>query len=54
MKVHDFELFWRELQDLINPKEDRLVAYRICLECSKQIRVAGTMATTDKVVAYVI
>ncbi|MFH0880400.1 MAG: CRISPR-associated endonuclease Cas2 [Lentisphaerota bacterium] len=51
-----FDAFWRELQDLIEPKEDRLVAYRICAECAADVRAAGIMelTTNEKVVAYVI
>jgi len=48
-----FEVFWEELKSLIEPKEDRLVAYRICLDCSREVRSAGTMVSHQKVVAYV-
>lgn len=48
-----FEQFWEALKLLIDSKEDRLVAYRICLQCSREVRTAGTMVTHEKVVAYV-
>jgi CRISPR-associated protein Cas2 len=51
-----FEQFWQELTDLIEPAEDRLVAYRICASCARDIRTAGTMtsgAGSDSFVAYV-
>jgi CRISPR-associated protein Cas2 len=50
-----FEELWQDLNDLIDPSEDRLVAYRICAECARQIYCAGRMETTSgrKQVAYV-
>lgn len=43
-----FEQFWSELLDLVDDKEDRLVAYRICAECAKDVREAGVMESTTK------
>ncbi len=48
-----FDGFWAELQHHINPDEDRLVAYPVCLRCAREVRTAGTMIVTEKVVAYV-
>jgi hypothetical protein len=45
--------FWSELKGKIDEAEDRLVAYKICLNCARDIRCAGTMVTSEKVVAYV-
>ena len=48
-----FEDFWLGLEELIDPQTDRIVAYRICASCAKSILSAGTMETTNPVVAYV-
>jgi CRISPR-associated protein Cas2 len=48
-----FDRFWDTLQAHIDQKEDRLVAYPVCLRCARDIRTAGTMVTSEKVVAYV-
>ncbi len=45
--------FWLELEELIDPATDRIVAYRICASCAKEILSAGTMQNTSKVIAYV-
>ena len=54
MEADEFELFWMELSDLIDPEEDRIVAYRICVNCAQRIYAAGTMETNQKHVAYVL
>jgi CRISPR-associated protein Cas2 len=48
-----FEEFWTGLKDLIEPTVDRIVAYRICAECARDIRTSGVMVSNEKVVAYV-
>lgn len=48
-----FDLFWKGLEDLIDAKEDRITAYKICTRCSREIRDAGLQTHTHKVVAYV-
>ena len=48
-----FDRFWEELEELIDPETDRLVAYKICVACAKDIRSAGTQIHHEKVVAYV-
>ncbi len=48
-----FKNFWEELLEIIDPDEDRVVSYRICMNCSREILTAGTMVSTRKVVAYV-
>jgi CRISPR-associated protein Cas2 len=49
-----FDRFWAEIQELIDAEKDRLVAYRVCNECSRKIRAAGTMQLTEeKPVAHV-
>ena len=37
-----FSALWDELNRQIDPKEDALLAYRICAECLKKARVGGT------------
>lgn len=53
MDADAFDLFWHGLCGIIDQDEDRIVAYRICLQCARSIHSAGTMVTTEKVVAYV-
>jgi len=53
MPMDLFEQFWQELTDLIEPNEDRLVAYRVCSRCAKEVRVAGTMETTANTSGFV-
>lgn len=48
-----FSRFWDELVALLDPTSDRLVAYRVCHACAKEIHLAGTMSTTSQAVAYV-
>lgn len=50
-----FEEFWSGLMDLIDPKSDRVVAYRICATCAREIRNGGIMqnAEKEKAVCYV-
>ncbi len=43
-----FEEFWSGLMDLIEPEEDRIVAYRICATCAAEIRSGGIMQNTEK------
>jgi CRISPR-associated protein Cas2 len=50
-----FEQFWAELTALIEPEEDRVVAYRVCARCAQEVRAAGTMEThagEDRHVVY--
>ena len=53
LEADAFDRFWAELSDEIDPTEDRIVAYKICLNCARDIRSAGTMVLSEKVVAYV-
>ena len=53
LEADAFDRFWADLKDQIDEKLDRLVAYKICLNCARDIRCAGTMVTSEKVVAYV-
>jgi CRISPR-associated protein Cas2 len=40
----EFERFWKELQELIEPRSDRLVVYQLCEHCVGNVRSAGCMA----------
>lgn len=55
LQADEFDRFWEELKDLIDPREDRLVSYRICSRCSQDVRTAGVQEVTvdAKPVAYV-
>jgi CRISPR-associated protein Cas2 len=53
LEADRFEDFWLELQCEIDPATDRLVAYKICAACARQIETAGTMTSNEKAVAYV-
>ena len=53
LEADGFDRFWAELKEQIDTAEDRLVAYKICLNCAREVRCAGTMVTSEKVVAYV-
>ncbi len=49
-----FDQFWDRLQRHIDPETDRIVAYRVCQECAKKIRVGGKMVLTEEPpVAYI-
>lgn len=48
-----FADFWAQLEELIEPESDRLVSYRICASCSREIMTAGTMVSARKVITYV-
>lgn len=53
LEADRFEAFWKRLQALLEPKQDRAVAYQICTRCSREIRTAGNQVHNEKVVAYV-
>ena len=53
LEADAFDRFWSELREEIDETQDRLVAYKICLNCARDIRCAGKMITSEKVVAYV-
>lgn len=53
MEMDEFEMFWMGLQDLIDPDEDRIVAYRVCASCAQKIYTAGTMVSNQIHIAYI-
>lgn len=48
-----FDSFWKELVETIDKEADRIVAYTVCMRCARDIRDAGVMTHSTKVVAYV-
>ena len=50
----EFADFWLELEEQIDEKEDRLVAYKIDARCAKETMTAGTMVCSEKVVCYLV
>lgn len=53
LEAQSFALFWEELSAAIDPKDDRIVAYKICTKCAREIHSLGTQVHNEKVVAYV-
>lgn len=53
LQADRFEAFWEELVATMDKKTDRIVAYKVCLRCAREIRDAGSMSHSTKVVAYV-
>ena len=49
-----FETLWLTLLDLIDPEQDRLVAYRLDARAARETLTAGTMVCTDRVVCYLV
>ena len=53
LEADAFNRFWLGLNNLINPAEDRVTAYKVCASCAKDIHDAGVQTHSQKVVAYV-
>ena len=53
LEAQQFETFWSELSAVIEPRTDRIVAYKICTRCAREIHSAGAQVHNEKVVAYV-
>ena len=53
LEAQSFALFWDELSAIIDPKVDRIVAYKICTRCAREIHSLGTQVHYEQVVAYV-
>ena len=53
LEADSFARFWEELSAVIHPKLDRIVAYKICTKCAREIHSAGVQEHYEKVVAYV-
>jgi len=50
----DFDTLWLTLLDIINEKEDRLVAYKLDTRLAKETLTAGIMVCSEKVVCYLV
>lgn len=48
LNADQFDMFWEGLLEYIDMEADRLVAYRVCNECSRKIRTAGTMTLSEE------
>jgi CRISPR-associated protein Cas2 len=48
-----FDAFWNDLLGVIDPETDRIVAYKVCSGCAKDIRDAGIQTHYEKFIAYV-
>jgi CRISPR-associated protein Cas2 len=53
LETHLFDQFWNELRATIDSGTDRLVAYKVCAACAREIRDAGLQTHQQKVAAYV-
>ena len=53
LEASSFNSFWAELSVVIDPKFDRIVAYKICTKCAREIHSAGVQEHYEKVVAYI-
>lgn len=49
-----FETLWLTLLDIINPDEDRLVAYHLDAKCAARTLTAGTMVCCQRIVCYLV
>lgn len=47
-----FDQFWKELNALIDPDEDSLLAYRLCLGCVRETLSAGAVVRPGKMLLY--
>lgn len=43
-----FELFWKEVNSLINPQADTLVAFPMCEMCRGKVLIVGQMKKRDE------
>lgn len=53
LEADKFDRFWKRLCSLVDPEEDRLVAYPMHGAAISRIRTYGTMECSSPVVAYV-
>lgn len=47
-----FATFWKRLSEIIDPEEDRIVAYPIHGAAQKEIRTCGRMSCSEVVISY--
>jgi CRISPR-associated protein Cas2 len=53
LEADAFDRFWSELIAVVDPKTDKLTAFKICTKCARDIRSHGVQEHYEKVVAYV-
>ena len=51
LEADKFDRFWNDLLATIDSSTDRLVAYKVCVACARDIRSAGTQTHQETVVA---
>ena len=49
-----FARFWGKLEKVIDVAEDRLIAYRICSSCARQIQSIGVVIRSNKPLLYMV
>lgn len=49
-----FELLWERLNDIIDPDEDRIVAYSLDTDNATRTLTAGTMEITTPALCYLV
>ena len=54
LEEDEFTDFWLKLLEVIDEKEDRLVAYKIDARSAKETLTAGTMVCSEKCVCYLV
>jgi CRISPR-associated protein Cas2 len=54
LEEDEFTDFWLKLLEVLNEKEDRLVAYKIDARSAKETLTAGTMVCSEKCVCYLV
>lgn len=50
----EFDTLWSSLNELIDPAEDKLVAYSLDAKSARKTRSAGQMVSPEKVVCYLV
>jgi len=53
LEADAFDRFWHDLSKVVDPKDDRIVAYKICTKCAREIHSYGAQVHNEKVVAYI-
>ncbi|MCS7338773.1 MAG: CRISPR-associated endonuclease Cas2 [Verrucomicrobiae bacterium] len=54
LEEHELARLWAKLTSLIDPTQDRIVAYRLDAHCARQTLTAGTMVCSERVVCYLV
>ena len=49
-----FSMLWDELNQLIDPDEDSLLAYRICADCVSKTLSSGAVVRPEKAMLYIL